>query len=146
LSLLGNSQESELACELPEAEMEPIDLSNLQGCTEGHTVVESGIDPNLDIYLIDALQQIERREIGALFSPSFKHITRNPEKLLFVIDHILRYGGMVLTPNYLLSPTYLARRHPLLRPIHFNTDMASRIANREGLTDRHKEALASMDL
>jgi hypothetical protein len=146
LSLLGNSQDSEINYELPIAETEPMDLSNLHGCTEVHTVIESGIDPGLDRYLMDALRKIKHREIGVLFSPSFKHITRNPEKLLSVINCILCYGGAVLTPNYLLSPTYLARRNPLLRPIHFDKEMASRLANSEGLSQRHKEALASLEL
>ncbi len=122
-----------------------MDLSALQGCAEGHTVIESGIDPGFDRYLMEALRRIERREVGALITPSFKHITRNPEKLLSVIDRILCYGGTVLTPNYLLSPTYLARRNPLLRPIHCNDEMASRLANTEGLSQRHKEALASLE-
>jgi hypothetical protein len=146
LSLLGNSSENEIVCELPAVEAEPMDVSNLRGCTEGHTVIESGIDPGFDRYLMEALRQIEQRVAGALITPSFKHITRNPEKLLAVIDRILRYGGTVLTPNYLLSPTYLARRSPLLRPIHYNDEMASRLANPEGLSKRHKEALASLEL
>ena len=123
-----------------------MDLSALQGCTEGHAVIESGIDPGFDRYLTDALKQIERRQAGALCTPSFKHITRNPEKLLSVIDRILCYGGTVLTPNYLLSRTYLARRNPLLRPIHCNDEMPSRLANTEGLSPRHREALASLHL
>jgi len=125
------------------AETEPMDLSNLQGCTEGHTVIESGIDPGFDRYLMDALRGIERREVGALITPSFKHITRNPEKLLSVIDRILCYGGTVLTPNYLLSPTYLARRNPLLRPAHDASEIEARVADPFGLCERHKDALAS---
>jgi hypothetical protein len=146
LSLLGNSPANEIECQLPKAEGEPMDLLALRGCAESCTVIESGIDPDLDKYLLEALTLIERREIGALFTPSFKHITRNPEKLLSVIDHVLWYGGTVLTPNYLLSPTYLACRSPLLRPIHSTDEMASRLANPEGLSQRHKGALASLEL
>jgi hypothetical protein len=145
LSLLGNSPDHEITCELPMAASEPMDLSGLRGCTEGHTVIESGIDPGFDRYLVDALRQIERRQVGALITPSFKHITRNPEKLLSVIDRILCHGGTVLTPNYLLSPAYLARRNPLLRPIHSNDEMASRLANPEGLSERHRDALVSLE-
>jgi hypothetical protein len=107
LSHLGNSSDNEIECQLPKAEGEPMAFSALQGCTEGHTVIESGIDPGFDRYLLDVLRGIERREVGALITASFKHITRNPEKLLSVIDRILCCGGTVLTPNYLLSPTYL---------------------------------------
>jgi hypothetical protein len=146
LSLLANSSDNEITCELPMAEAEPMDLSKLQGRPSVHTVIESGIDPGLDRYLVEALRQIEQGKIGVLFSPSFKHITRNPEKLLSVIDRILCFGGTVLTPNYLLSPTYLARRDPLLRPIHFNNELASRLASLNGLGQRHKEVLASLKM
>jgi hypothetical protein len=111
---------------------------------ESHTVIESGIDPNLDSHLAEALRLIERREIAAIISPSFKHVTRNPEKLLSVIDHVLRHGATFLTPNYLLSPTYLARRDPLLRPIHLLSELDSRVANLEGLSRRHAEVLDSL--
>jgi hypothetical protein len=146
LSLLGNSSDHEIECQLPEAKGETMDLSALQGCTERHSVIDSGIDPGFDRYLTDILSQIERKEIGALITASFKHITRNPEKLLSVMDRILCCGGTVLTPNYLLSPTYIARRNPLLRPIHSSDEMASRLANTLGLSPRHKEALTAMEL
>jgi hypothetical protein len=85
---------------------------------------------------------VKAGELDLFFSPSFKGITRNPEKLLSVVDHVLRFGGTVLTPNYLLSPTYLARRNPLLRPIHYNSELEAQITNSEGLGERHKRALA----
>jgi hypothetical protein len=145
LSLLGNSSANEIECQLPQAECEPLNLPKSPRLAEGHMVIESGIDPGLDRYLMDVLRQIERRQVGALITPSFKHITRNPEKLLSVIDRILRHGGTVLTPNYLLSPTYLSRRNPLLRPIHSSNEMAARFTNLEGLSQRHREALASLE-
>jgi hypothetical protein len=144
LSLLGNSADAEIVCQLPKGEAEPMDLSNLRGRTEQVTVIESGIDPGLDRGLADILRQIERGKFGALFTPSFKHITRNPEKLLSVVDRVLRCGGTVMTPNYLLSPTDLARRNPLLRPIHHMNELESRLANLEGLSRRHKNALAAL--
>jgi hypothetical protein len=144
LSLLGNSSDNEIKCALPMAEAEPMDLSGLQRSVEEHWVIESGIDPGLDRQLAKMLKLTQKGEAGALLTPSFKHVTRNPEKLLSVIDHMLRYGGAVVTPNYLLSPTYLARRNPLLRPIHFNDEMASRLGCLEGLTQQHRDVLASL--
>ena len=67
------------------------------------------------------------------FSPSFKFITRNPEKLLFIIDYVLRYGGTLMTLNYLFSPTYLARRNPLIRPAHYTSEIEALVANPDGL-------------
>jgi hypothetical protein len=142
LSLLGDLSDSEIACELPMAESEPIDLPAFGTKVEHHAVVASGIDPRLDDQLLKVMSLVKAGELELFFSPSFKSITRNPEKLLSVIDHVLRFGGTVLTQNYLLSSTYLARRNPLLRPIHYNSELEAQLANSEGLSERHKGALA----
>ena len=123
------------------AESEPIDLCAFATKVEHHAVVASGIDPRLDDQLLKVMTLVQAGKLELFFSPSFKSITRNPAKLLSVVDHVLRFGGMVLTANYLLSPTYLARRNPLLRPIHYNSELEAQLTNAEGLNERHKEAL-----
>lgn len=144
LSLLGGSSEREIACELPMAESEQIYISTYKMVFQHRLVVASGIDPSLDYHLVDMLRRIKLRELDLFVTLSFKHITRNPEKLLAILDHVLRDGGMILTPNYLLSPTYLARRNPLLRPAHYASELETQVANPEGLSERHKEILASL--
>jgi len=146
LSLLGNSSEREIACNLPMAKAEPVDFSRCRAGDNNFKDVEAGFDPNLNDYLADVLRKTERKELAVFFSLSFKWITRNPEKLLAIIDHILRFGGTVVTPNYLLSPVYLARRHPLLRPAHFASEIAAQVTNPDGLSERHRDALASLGL
>jgi hypothetical protein len=145
LSLLGNSSDSEIACKLPMTEAEPVDLAPRYASVK-HTEIESGFDPGLNEFLTEALRKVANKELDLFISSSFKGITRNPEKLLSVIDHILRFGGTVLTPNYLLSPAYLARRHPLLRPAHFSSEITAQVANPDGLSERQKEALASIQM
>jgi hypothetical protein len=145
LSLLGNSSDSEIECNLPMAKSELTDSSVSARDVQQHEVVASGIDPTLDNQLVEVLGMVKRRELDLFFSPSFKGITRNPKKLLSIIDCVLQYGGTVLTPNYVLSPTYLARRNPLLRPIHNTSDLRMQITNTEGLSERHKELLASLN-
>jgi hypothetical protein len=146
LSLLGRSADTEIACELPMANAEPMVFPLSPRKVERHTVIASGMDPGLDPHLAEILRQIERRELDLLFSFAFKGITRNPEKLLSIIDHVLCHGGTVLTPNYLLSPAHLARRQPLLRPAHYSWEIPAQIANTAGLSRRHREALASLAL
>ena len=146
LSLLGNSTDREMACTLPMTVAEPMELSASRVDVLRHDEIESGIDPGLNHFLADVLKKVENKEIGPFLSSSFKGITRNPEKLLSIIDHVLRFGGTVLTPNYLLSPTYLARRDPLLRPAHFGSELPAQIANTDGLSKRHREALAAIEL
>jgi hypothetical protein len=146
LSVLGNSSDSEIAYNLPMTKAEPVDFSACRAGNEGYLDIEAGFDPSLNDYLAEVLRQIERKELGLFFSLSFKWITRNPEKLLSIIDHIVRFGGTVVTPNYLLSPVYLARRNPLLRPAHFSSEITAQLANPDGLSERHREALASIAL
>jgi hypothetical protein len=142
LSLLGESSENEIGCQLPMAEAEPIDVPVSQAGVQNRSVVSSGIDPRLDDHLLDMLKRIRLREVEIFFSPSFKHITRHPEKLLSIIDSVLRYGGKVVTLNYLLSPSFLACRNPLIRPAHYSSEIEAQFANPDGLTERHKELLA----
>ena len=146
LSLLGNSWHNEIECNLPMAESEHMNSSVSARDVQQHKVVASGIDPTLDDQLVEVLGMVKRRELDLFFSPSFKNITRNPKKLLSIIECVLQYGGTVLTPNYVLSPTNLARRNPLLRPIHNTSDLRMQITNTEGLSERHKDLLASLNL
>src|SRR5207237_367452 len=49
-------------------------------------VYASGIDAGFDAALLGYLRQIRERQLPFFFSDSFKSQTRNPEKLLRVID------------------------------------------------------------
>jgi hypothetical protein len=142
-SLLGNSSDEEIAHNLPMTKAEPVDFT---ACRAGdkHTDIEAGFDPSLNDYLASVLRTIEKRELRLFFTSSFKSISRNPEKLLAILDHVLRWGGAVVTPNYVLSPHYLARRSALLRPAHFTSEIAAQIANPDGLSERHREVLVSL--
>ena len=144
LSLLGNSSESEITCNLPMTKAEPVDFSGCRSGDKDYKDVEAGFDPSLNDYLAAVLRKIERKDLGLFFSLSFKWITRNPEKLLAIIDHILRFGGTVVTPNYLLSPVYLARRHPLLRPAHFASEIAAQ-ASQLGWAERAAQGRTGFD-
>ena len=144
LSLLGGSSEDEIDCELPIVEGESMDTSDSKWKIQHHNVVASGIDPRWDAQLEDILRKIKLKESPLFFSPRFKFVTRNPQKLLFVIDSVLRHGGTFMTLNYLLSPTYLARRSPLIRPAHYTSEIEAQVANPDGLGERDKELLASL--
>jgi hypothetical protein len=144
LSLLGDSPQSEIMCDLPVAECQPMDSVPSGRQVQRHAVVSSGIDPRLDSQLLEMLGLVKARKLDVFFSACFKSITRNPNKLLAIINDVLRYGGTVLTPNYFLSPSYLARRDPLLRPIHYNFELEAQLNDVTGLCERHRNALASL--
>ncbi len=142
LSLLGNSQCGEIECDLPVAELPPTDSSPSGVARKRHLVVTSGMDPKFDSQLQEMLRLVKAGKLELFFSASFKSITRNPNKLLSIIDSVLRYGATVLTPNFLLSPSYLARRDPLLRPIHDHSELEAQLKDVTGLSERHRKALA----
>src|ERR1700678_3911409 len=80
LSLLGNSTNSDIACNLPMAEAEPMDFLDCRGEVLRHNEIESGIDPGLNDFLAGVLKKVETKEMELFVSSSFKGITRNPEK------------------------------------------------------------------
>ena len=72
---------------------------------------------------------------------SWKHLTRNTDKLYRVLDMVLGHGHTVVTPNYLLSPTYACVRARQLKPAHYNSEIAGKLRKREGLELEHGAAL-----
>jgi hypothetical protein len=106
------------------------------------TVIASGIDASFDSELRKLMSMIQRGELPLFIAPSFSRITRNPAKLLSILDHVLRHDATLVTSNYMLSGTYVARRHPLIRPAHSATDYDKNQENHEGLSAQHKELLS----
>jgi hypothetical protein len=63
---------------------------------------------------------------------------------LFIIEFLLGHGATYLTHNYHIGPDHAARRSTLLRPIHYAYEMPAKLSNQQGLSNRHKEALAAI--
>jgi hypothetical protein len=72
---------------------------------------------------------------------SWKHLTRNTDKLYRVLDTVLGHGHTVATANYLLSPTCACVRARLLKPAHYNSEIAGKLPKRDGLEPQHCAAL-----
>lgn len=141
LSLLANSDSNEIEYQLVKQVAEPIKALASGARMRGHSVVAGGLDLGLDSHLLAALAQVQQGEAGGLTVPSFARLTRNPVKLLSILDHLLRHGGTFTTDNYAFSSTLLARRQPLIRPPHNIDDVEVNGANSIGLSARHKELL-----
>jgi hypothetical protein len=108
---------------------------------DNKVTVLSGIDPAIDSNLLNFLIAIQQGEMKLFFSSSFKHITRNTEKLFKVLDIVLSNGGYVLTPNYFFTNGYVSRRRKLLRPTHMSLDI-KQFADNHGISENHREALS----
>jgi hypothetical protein len=101
----------------------------------------SGADPNFDPQLLALLASLGDGQLEMLAVPSWKHLTRNTDKLYHVLDIALGHGRTVVTPNYLLSPTYACVRARLLKPAHHNSEIAGKLRKHDGLEPEHRAAL-----
>lgn len=108
------------------------------------TVVFSGIAPEVDPQLRDFLASIQRGEVPLFFVPSFFRATRNPSKLLAMIDLVLASGATFLTLNYMLSPGKVARRQSLRRPPHDYDEVRAAMLDFEGLAPSHETLLRAL--
>ncbi|MGB8957342.1 MAG: hypothetical protein WCC10_18360 [Tumebacillaceae bacterium] len=95
----------------------------------------------VDGELLEDLMRIQNGEISFLFRDSFKMISRNIDKLYYVIEFVLRRNNTVITHNYYISDGMVARRKQLLKPAHKPTDIARKFDNKTGLVNRHKDSL-----
>lgn len=111
----------------PNGELPLISLSSeVEGANLNFTsVVCSGMDASIDPSMRGVLKEISSGDLQVLFIPSFKHLTRNARKLLELIEFAFFHNAAVVSPNYYLSNGYVARREPLLRPIHSNKELRS---------------------
>jgi hypothetical protein len=71
------------SAEIPELAVETIQPESPGlWSTVGHrSVILNGVDPRFDTYLRDTLTLLDNGELNALFTPSFKHLSRNMAKL-----------------------------------------------------------------
>ena len=95
----------------------------------------------VDGELLEDLLRMQNGEISFLFRDSFKMISRNLDKLYYVIEYVLRANHTVITHNYYISDGMVARRKQLLKPASKPSDTARKFDNKTGLVNRHKDSL-----
>jgi hypothetical protein len=109
---------------------------------ELNPVVMSGMSPEIDLVLGQALLALRRGITDLFFADCFKFVTRNPHKLYRVLEFVLCHGAAFVTHNYYLANGYVARRRRLLRPAHTVSDMMAKLeARKRGTTQRHRKVL-----
>lgn len=106
--------------------------------------VLSGYAPTIDPDLRHMLEVLRQGEVEFFYTNSFKWLTRNPEKLLRVIESLISWNRTYVTNNYVIRHNYCARRQPLIRPGHTTADVARRFANEAGLVERHRIILRNI--
>ncbi len=104
-------------------------------------VVASAIDASLDPQLANALNEIRVGRVPVFIVPGFSRLTRNPAKLLAVIDYVLRHSAMFVTNNYAFGGGCALQRVPLQRPPHDADETEAAWHDKTGLAPQHAELL-----
>ena len=119
----------------------------IEGTHSSKAIIDSGVNPYFDDRLLSLLD-LAHKENGMLFySDSWKALTRSPAKLFFIVNWILAYQGIFITPNYLLSPQIACIRTPFWRAIHDSSEgkeIFAVLAHPGGLFPSHRKALESL--
>lgn len=140
LSVLAQSKEDEASYSLVLEKAEGVEAASSRSRKlGGPAFAADGMDTGVDPALRNVLLQIQKGELKVFLAPSFSRITRNPVKLLSIVDHVLRHNAALVTCNYMLSGTYVARRNPFIRPAHTESQANANLLNYAGLSSRHKQ-------
>ena len=100
-----------------------------------HAVLLSAIDPRFDQQLMNVLQQVADG-MPLVWVPKLSHFSRNPSKLLRVLEFLLAHKATILTTNYLLRPHDVwVRRGSLVPP---NNDVRQVLGDSRGLSGAHR--------
>jgi hypothetical protein len=136
---LANSNQQEMHLE-PE-EIHPAPLEETEEPIPSKWLVESGYVTELGPYDVAILTAVRRQPNGLFFAPVFKMVSRNPEKVLRIIDMLVSWDKEFVTFNYFISKSYCARRKRLLSAPHDNGDVVRALRNCEGITPRHASCI-----
>jgi hypothetical protein len=71
-------------------------------------------------------------------------LTRNIDKLVKVIEYVLRKDCTFMTSNFYISNGYVAKRKDLLRPAHYDDDVEKNLRQFEGLRHTHLKAFKAV--
>jgi hypothetical protein len=97
----------------------------------------------MDIGLLNQLKNVSENKDAVFFVPSFKHISRNIEKLLKVLEFLLYANIPIVTPNYYFTSNDISFRQSLIKPIHnsSHSELMGVLKNTMGTTKEHAKIL-----
>lgn len=103
--------------------------------------VHDGYSPEIEAPLAAYLEQLCADPSGMFFADSLKSVTRNPEKLLDILEFLLTRDIPFVSTNYYLENGHAERRTKPLRAGHSVAEMQQNMASTAGLAHRHGAAL-----
>lgn len=105
--------------------------------------VVDGYVPYLDATLIACLNSIIKNK-GSFAIDCFKMLSRNMEKVLYVLEILLQNQCSFVTTNYFINNGYYEKRSPVLRAASsasWNVDMIKHYHDYSGVLEQHKRHL-----
>lgn len=154
LRQLGNSREQVISYQ-PVTQSEELLLAGTKSLSPAQeransrtrTVLDgysNGIEPALQAYLDD----VQNAELDCMCFDSFKMLTRNIDKLMRVLNHVLACNGEFVTANCFITNGYIEQRSIYLPPTNSHADPYNIRRIRQivsgDIGNVHKEALKSM--
>ncbi|MGY4788489.1 hypothetical protein ACVNSY_15560 [Bacillus sp. OHL2] len=106
--------------------------------------IQSGIDEKLDKGLLEILMRISLELQPVFYTDCFKMLTRNIDKLLKVIEYVLRKECIFMTSNFYISNGYVSKRKDLLPPAHYDEDVEKNLKQFNGLSQTHLKAFKTL--
>ncbi|MEC3979525.1 hypothetical protein [Amycolatopsis sp. H20-H5] len=109
-----------------------------------NAVVESAIDPLFNQHLLDGLTLVIAEKVP-FYLPSLSRISRNVDKLLYVIELLLAHDVPILTTNYLLrSDDVWVRKGALVPPD--SRDPRRGLTILDGLSGAHRKMVREVGI
>jgi hypothetical protein len=113
-----------------------------ESATRPGSVLLSGIDPSFDQAMVTQMQDLSEGPGGVWVCASLSRISRNLDKLLYVLEYLLAHEVSVLTANYLLRSRDAWVRRGDLVPVDHRHPVAAWQEPR-GLSGAHRAIAAA---
>lgn len=141
LRQLGNKEDAVISYEAMKQPKDPLYLGSESSPMRqaetgiGARVVLDGYSKMIDPDLRQYMRDIRNGETDSMYFDSFKMLSRNIEKLLYVMNYVLASDSIFFTANYFITNGYIERRSVCVKPAESKSDPLAAARLRQLLTD-----------
>ena len=147
LNALANSKEN--SCEFPpltRADAEEFIANFKTQQTSSAAAVQSvkdGFENSLDPEMLRLLTHNVTNRVP-FYVDCFKMISRNPNVVLSVLEHLLVSGLTLITANYLITNGHAEKRKNVIKAAHTAKEIKRHLTNLNGISPLHRKWLAAI--
>ncbi|MDR2570671.1 MAG: hypothetical protein LBD23_10315 [Oscillospiraceae bacterium] len=129
----------------PDLSILPIESNVAEDLSRGNRMtftraMTDGMSFSIDQSLLDILKYSAEKRMPFI-SDSFKSVSRNIDKLLLIMEYVLRNDIPFVTSNYFITDHYIECRAKIVRAGHDREEMIRNWKNKTGLCENHAYAL-----